>query len=895
MEYLEKIYTKSKADGHFNKFDNYTDFAAYFKDVDSYKKLWRFLISKEYKILELDAFIKKITDETPLAEIKVQKSGIYNQPLSAVNIIECNDGLKKLPDIIRVGGLKAKGFDEYIPALIPFRGSNGICYLFNDDKQKDIANKSLQVLAYRLLLAVPNRQTKFYIVDNEKNGSSFSSLFGLDDKILHHEIWDDEQKITNGLNDIKNQVPVILSRQLQNKYIDLADYNEKISHSSQPFQFILIANYPRGFNQDSSDKLLNLIENGHKAGVYVLMSVNEILPLPYGINVSNFRELVQSINLNSNTVKNIPNQEYFNQLFYISDYDIELPQNLDIIKKEVNKEINEVKSVTVNISNSISNEWEGNASNGVKIPIGVGQNNEIFDFVFGLNSDSYHALIGGATGSGKSVLLHSIIVNGSYIYSPENLQFILLDYKEGTEFKIYENLPHTKILSIASEREFGLSVFEFLVDEITERGKLFKDYGVGNLKEYIEKSGNILPRYLVIIDEFQVLLSGNDKYSSKASMLLEDISRRGRSFGVNMILATQSLGDVDISSSTLSNIGLRIGMKMTEMDCSRILSNENDIPLTFSRPGEAVYNTQFGLKAGNKLFQCAFISKDDIEKKVNYLKSKATEIVFKRFISDGSKIAKLEDNVVLQEQIKNDTFKVNDSFCDIFIGEPTTIREQHVNLRIRKHSESNIFIAGDDPLSVISLIYYSLSQLIRQSSEGSQFYVFDLFDEDGGYQGALDDLKEKTPNIKIYSKDKPVENLLEKLKAELDLRINEEESKGRIILAIINLQNIESMRKDCYSDYSPLAQLLEKIIKIGPKYGIHTFMHIQNYNQLMEIFNSKILNEFENQLILKGEDASRYIDDYTVSPVKNLGTAYLKSPLTDKSFQLIKLYQKEIK
>ena len=893
MEYLEKIYAKSKTDGHFTKFTSYSDFVAYFKDEESYKKLWSFLKSKEYKIPEFDEFIQKIKAETPMSEVKVQQSGIYNQPLAAVSTINCNDGIKKLPDIIKIGGLKTEGFDDSIPALLPFRGSNGICYWFNNSEQKDTANKAIPTLAYRLLLSVPKRQAKFYIIDNEKNGSSFAMLFGLDEKIVHHEIWDDEQEIATGLTDIKNQVPVILSKSLQNKYDDLADYNEKISHSSQPFQFLLIANYPRGFTQESSEKLKNLIENGHKAGVYALMSVDESLPVPYGTDIKDFKNKIQSIDLTTNTIRNIPHSDYFNQKFHISYFDSGLTSDIDDIKKQVNQEINELKSVSVDISSAISAEWKGDASNGVKIPIGVGQNNEIFDFVFGLNSDSHHALIGGATGSGKSVLLHSIIVNGSYVYSPESLQFILLDYKEGTEFKIYENLPHTKILSIASEREFGLSVFEFLAQEITDRGKLFKEYGVGNLKEYTEKSNSILPRYIIIIDEFQVLLSGNDIYSSKASVFLEDISRRGRSFGVNMILATQSLGDVDISSSTLSNIGLRIGMKMTEMDCWRILSRNNDVPLKFSRPGEAVYNTQNGLETGNKHFQCAFISKDAIDKKINYLNNKPSIISFKRFISDGSKIARIEDNIVLQEQIKNESFKRNDIFCDLFIGEPSSLKEEHISIRIRKQSESNLFIAGDDPVSVISLMHYTLSQLIPQSSESSQFYIFDLFDVDSGYQGALNLLKESSPNLKIYSNDKPLEGLLENLKTELDARIEEEGTVGRIILVIMNLQKIKCLRKDGYID-SPIAQQLIQIIKDGPGIGIHTFMHIQNYNQLMEIFDSKILNEFENQIILKGEDVSKYVDDFSATSIKDLGTAYLKTSETEKSAELIKLYQKEI-
>ena len=103
-----------------------------------------------------------------------------------------------------------------------------------------------------------------------------------------------------------------------------------------------------------------------------------------------------------------------------------------------------------------------------------------------------HGLITGATGTGKTVLLHNIILNAAELYSPEDLQMILMDFKEGTEFACYDGLPHMRVLSIASELHFGHSVFEWLVAERMRRANLFKKAGVANLADYIKKTGQKL-------------------------------------------------------------------------------------------------------------------------------------------------------------------------------------------------------------------------------------------------------------------------------------------------------------------------------------------------------------------------------------------------------------------
>jgi len=827
----------------------------------------------------------------------------YDQPIAATNsgiYFDTNSKVQKIPDFIDIG-LKQNPDNQYKDLkgpftslnlddlIVPFANTNGIIFSWSDEDEKLVATNCLQKIGYRLLCCLPLNKIKFHLIDYDKHGMSFDSFLGLHDKILTKDIWTTENAIEKGLSEIRNSISDITTRLLQNKYKNLSEYNEKVPQSRQPFQFLFIANFPNGFDRSSINLLLNIIKNGSRVGIYVLMSIDDEKTEEYEDIIDDFLDITTLVRIDHNRVENLGLEAYFYSL------DDTIPANAEQIKEQINKAINEEKTIEVECTIPVEQEWKSNSAQGVSIPIGTTLNNEPLSFVLGHNSNVHHALVGGATGSGKSVLLHNIILNGSLLYSPDDLQFVLMDYKEGTEFKIYEQLPSVKILSITGEREFGLSVFEFLVDEISKRGELFKQFGSGNIDEYIKSSGIKLPRYLVVIDEFQVLLSGEDNISSKARTLFEDISRRGRSFGINMILATQSFGDVDISSSTMSNIGLRIGLKMPEIDCSRILASDNDVPVSFSKAGQALYNTQNGLKVGNTLFQCAYISKKELGLRIDYLtqkaKNNASELQpFKQYIFDGDISASLKNNKVIEQWAINPP-NVNDRFCYLYIGEPSYLQEEHCKFKLRTEVASNLLIAGESPIAAISVVYHSIQQAIKQSSDESKFYIFDLFDVDSGFGGQFEELKSEIPLCKVYSKTKALQGLLDEIKTELDARINEEGSKGRIVVSILNSHKIRELLKDGGYTVSLLGTTLYELIKDGPEYGIHFILHSISHNKLMDCFEPNLFREFENIILLKGESPEKYNMDYSLSTIVSDKKIYLISPTARYKADVVNVYE----
>jgi hypothetical protein len=901
MAYLEKIYSKSKADGHFNKFDSYDAFVAYFKDDNSYKKLWDFLTAKGYKVPTYNAFLRKVKEEPEnlpqsQEDTQSQNSGLFSDvPLPAYgDFCIPDENQRKFPDILKLGTIKYGTLE--LPLMIPSYGTKGFALITSDDKQKELAAKAIELLAFRLLLSLPDGKCKLFIIDPEKNGQSFAHLYGLDPRILERDVWDDASEISNGLQDLKNSIPRIQAELLTTKYKDLNEYNSQVKHSRQPFQFLLIANFPTNFTSDSLQHLSGILKNGAKAGIYCIMSfdLSKNLPSYDGFNWDDFRNVAVEYSFSDNRIANIDGENILNSTFYITSIDQNVPANIDQLKDQLNRALD--KSLEVKLE-SVSDEelWTKSASKGITVPIGMTEDNQIINFQLGDGKDVHHALTGGATGKGKTVLLHNIILNAAKLYSPDEVQFILMDYKEGTEFKIYEHLPHLKVLTISGEIEFGISVFEYLLDQISERGTLFKKSGVSDIAEYKNSTGLVLPRIIVIMDEFQVLLDPKNRSSSIAGSMLEDVSRRGRSFGINLILSTQSLGDVDLSISALGQIGVRIALALPEYDCMKLLHIDNMLPSTFTKAGQAVYNTSQGKKEGNVIFNVAFVEKKKIAHEIQTLITKTKgEIQSEKiepFIFDGQQEVTIENNLFLNQRIIRKELIPNENFIDIFIGTPFYLSREHVNYRIRKQQESNLLIIGDDPEAAISITRNSLIQISLQSHQETQYYIFDMFSIDSGLKGKFTDLNQKgLISLSIIDKTRMINDSLSKITEELEKRFDDESIKGRVILCFMNFHTIRDFKKGNSYDLNELGTKLLRIIKEGPEYGIHTIIHTLNQKSLDEVFDRAPLGEFENKILLKGQNPADYINPIDDNSIEKF-LAYIIHPKSRYEADKFKVYQ----
>jgi S-DNA-T family DNA segregation ATPase FtsK/SpoIIIE len=265
----------------------------------------------------------------------------------------------------------------------------------------------------------------------------------------------------------------------------------------------------------------------------------------------------------------------------------------------------------MNQATSLQNGNNFDIDEGIKIPFGI-HHSKPFYFRLGHGVSNFHAIVGGRSGKGKTVFIDNLIARATNIYSPDELRFVLLDMK-GIEFNDYKRIPHIQAFCSSTNFENAIKIVEFLQSELKNREVLFNSVEAKNVVDYKKKSGKVMPRLLVIIDEFQNLFTGNYKTDGFVEdILIKQILRIGRAYGVHLLCCTQSLGD-GVRSSFLNNIPLRIAFQMTQ-DQSRSFLSMNNSAADILKIGEAIYNEQDGLLSENVLVKVDHLKSEDIQK-----------------------------------------------------------------------------------------------------------------------------------------------------------------------------------------------------------------------------------------------------------------------------------------
>src|SRR5262249_50127770 len=184
--------------------------------------------------------------------------------------------------------------------------------------------------------------------------------------------------------------------------------------------------------------------------------------------------------------------------------------------------------------------WTGSSRQGISVALGRAGATRRQHLELG-GRTSQHALVVGKTGSGKSTLLHALITNLALMYSPDEVELYLIDFKKGVEFKTYavHDLPHARVVAIESEREFGLSVLQRLDAELKVRAERFRAAGAQDLNAFRSAAPEARsPRILLIVDEFQEFFVEDDKLAQEAAQLLDRLVRQGRAFGMHVLLGS---------------------------------------------------------------------------------------------------------------------------------------------------------------------------------------------------------------------------------------------------------------------------------------------------------------------------------------------------------------------
>ncbi|MFP6147258.1 FtsK/SpoIIIE domain-containing protein [Helicobacter pylori] len=486
------------------------------------------------------------------------------------------------PQFLSCGLLEIKGknganMEFLLPKVYPFPPKS--LYI---EHEKD--GQFLREMLMRLLSSAPLVQLEVILVDALSLGGIFNLARRLLDKdndfIYQKRILTESKEIEEALKHLYEYLKVNLQEKLAG-FRDFAHYNEDAT-DPLPLKALFLSGVD-ALSQNALYYLEKIMRFGSKNGVLSFVNLES----------EKNNQSAEDLKKHAESFKDTTSFERFKYLNVevINDQGIKSQHMQDFADKiKAYYEKNKVVKRELKDLQKEQDFWTKSSQSKVSVPVGWDINHK--EVCFEIGEAQNHTLICGRSGSGKSNFLHVLIQNLAFYYAPDEVQLFLLDYKEGVEFNAYTDpiLEHARLVSVASSVGFGMSFLSWLCDEIKKRAELFKQFKVKDLSDY--RKHEKMPRLIVVIDEFQVLFSDNStKGKESVERSLNTLLKKGRSYGVHLILATQTMRGGEIDSSIKAQIANRIALPMDADDSAKIL--DDDVACELVRP-EGIFNNNGG-------------------------------------------------------------------------------------------------------------------------------------------------------------------------------------------------------------------------------------------------------------------------------------------------------------
>jgi S-DNA-T family DNA segregation ATPase FtsK/SpoIIIE len=224
-----------------------------------------------------------------------------------------------------------------------------------------------------------------------------------------------------------------------------------------------------------------------------------------------------------------------------------------------------------------------------------------------------HMLVAGATGSGKSIFVHSILTSLLYKNSPQTLKMILIDPKR-VELSIYDGIPHL-VSPVITENKKALGVFRWAVQEMERRYELLQKAGSRDIKSYNGgHAEEALPYILIAIDELADLMSS---YGRDVEGSIVRLAQMARATGIHLLLATQRPSVEVITGLIKANIPARVALQVASQIDSRTIL---DTPGAEKLLGHGDLLFLSAELSKPKRIQGAFITEDEIKAVANFIR-----------------------------------------------------------------------------------------------------------------------------------------------------------------------------------------------------------------------------------------------------------------------------------
>lgn len=726
----------------------------------------------------------------------------------------------------------------------PFRCSipHGITFPFERALVLREDNQSQRRLAHhvllRLLQAIPPGRLELTLIDPIKLGQSFAPflpLLNVEQLMPQQRVLTRADEVEHILGKLTADTEYLIQQRFKGRISNWTEFNAANIDNPLRYKVVLLFDVPEQLSDKSIWYLERLAESGPRCGILPIVAVNG-----ERIEDKRYERLCVALNRLAQRLDGCLRIEDNDRAGLSYTY---MPEEWP--RQDALDDFLSVLAIRCEelgrFSKPLPDLWVDYARGsttvgGFDIPVGWTASGDIVSLTLGATNSEHHALLAGKTGSGKSNLLHVIIHSLCEKYAPQELDLYLLDYKESTEFTVYSTptLPHARLVSSESDPEYGVTVLQHLVSELENRADLFKSVGVRDFAEYRGVNRHRLARILVIIDEFQVLFAEGRQVAEAAEKLLTQLLKQGRSFGIHLLLATQTLKGIDSLSigALVTQLGCRIALACGQEDSAMILSSGNWAAADLKSPPEGIINNSNGAKSGNVKFLIPLAERELCRTHLAKMSEQAARrgIEIKARVFNGANLPvrpTLDEFHALCGHSKS-----------LLLGERLTFSSDALAVPLVSRQAFNVLFSGYNDLIHDGLLGSSLeSMLLSAMFDEIVYFNGRGIEPRGGYGEASAALGDAFRGISDI--------------AHLPLQaIADDIGKRRIALIIDGLDGekslhpVQTFKAPRPGEPTTPSDLLRRIAEDGPRKGTFVFAFIDNWRRCA-VSCKELLNLFE--------------------------------------------------
>ena len=671
--------------------------------------------------------------------------------------------------------LRQEGDKSYLvlPHAVSFTDSAFSSIIGYNAATRDTVVSNLNAMTLQLFMTNPAGKIRFTFISPSDAGDAFSTFMrfaDVDERLVDTHVWVDSQRIEERLDVLLDRAQTISQDYLRGQYNDILEYNQAAGKNAEPLQFLVVADFPRGFTQGALEKLENVMSNGPKNGIYTILSgdMSELLGSNDG-NDQRYNAVLRRVcskltffyfDEKGIHVPNVQSPRVSGTHAMIDQIYLPmiLPTNRSLVDSTIEtlkKAIHAAERVTITYDDvmdglpQMPERWFGYSDRqGLSVPFALSGANKVLSLELASDalSPKYHTLVTGMIGSGKSTLLHTLIMGLLMKYSPEDVQIYLMDFKDGVEFKVYTeyDLKNFRAISIDTEPEFGLAVLKKIEAEMQARNNIFKEEGCRGLEGYrreMAEKGNPhhgMPRTILIIDEFQEAFGrSDDPVMSEAAEIIKRLTLVGRAPAIYLIMATQDIKNAAALPETVYNqFETRIALKSSP-DSARIILPDNPMAdqLINLDKGVAIFNASAGNKDHNVQCRIAFCSEEEQRALLEQIAQKQAAAGFQ--VTGGTRLllSSIQDDRSNPLSHFEETGEIDQNDMSLgyrlFVGEPLSL-ENNFHPQLLSRRGKNLLLTGNDQqrarITTAFIMGSLLYEMLRQQDTSTEpaITLFDL-------------------------------------------------------------------------------------------------------------------------------------------------------------------------